>query len=903
MSANPFKPTLAVNAPPVFLTTEHGIVVDRREFEIASVNLTFTDQERDVGIFIARWVEQFMDSPYYFDMNGRERNADNKWVAASKPKPQFAKPSGTPAHRKFATWLRHLFGNVRDTMGLIFGDKDGNTRQLAFDIDNHEDGNPTYERDLELILDVLREIGIPSLVFRSKSGNGYHVRIFFSEPILQSDIFHFGRLLVRVSGIPEDTEVFPKQEVSVTGSQMWCFGSRHWRESPGRGSTLVDGKVAVPFLDYPKCLEAYKPPTKEQLYACREKLYEIAKSKSIDPASTRAPTYVPQIGFEDDDPGRAKWNAEKMGSFLNTFAQEFTEKTWGGKYTHKFVLECCPGFANHSKQEEDTTGACILVNDGTGEVGFKCHHKWCDKNLDWKLARKLIDPHDQFRLKQSSSKTGNRLASTVYELQGTGEGAAIQIDPVPSEALISNLLEIGFADDPQVDNDDPQHTEDRDPSDGEVLLSVETYRAPQTAKERLRAEKDKKWPRLGRRKFLDMGLRHSIAKLSKEQELYKAHSSIVWALTNTSLDERERDKICQEAEKIINIAMMTLKRILECGMAAKVGKCPEPTHGVRSKQRRRCENRAVCPACGGDFAEILCGMLKQQWPDRSCWIATRKYGGRDSRMELTGWFQNRSDDCAWVWFWDLAEAHAMTFDPNLFDKIRERAKTQPDVYSVTEVTCDQAILFFYQSLREPSTRFSKFFDLYRNAMAMKQFDEAREQLKEICNFPFLERSKCPRYGSSKAAKDPLFGIMPIPKAADIRREGAARAKFGKPEGVLPGCCDALVVQPGGVARVCNLGLHYSAEAGGKNWMDFPSGTKNYVANRIVSKVAALFLEHGPDLTDAQVVEFRTALQRPPGPLDSVPTLDGAAGNRFGVDFNDTYNTDGSDDAADYQTDE
>ena len=72
-------------------------------------------------------------------------------------------------------FLEHLNGKKR--FG-VYPLRHGLTPWLAVDLDNH-DGKASPKTDLAKIVEVAWVLEIPTKVFNSNSGNGYHVFLFF----------------------------------------------------------------------------------------------------------------------------------------------------------------------------------------------------------------------------------------------------------------------------------------------------------------------------------------------------------------------------------------------------------------------------------------------------------------------------------------------------------------------------------------------------------------------------------------------------------------------------------------------------------------------------------------------------------------------------------------------------
>ena len=98
-------------------------------------------------------------------------------------------PNRSFAHLDDQAILDHLQG--RHTLGVYAMLKDETCWFLAADFD--KDG---WREDVRAVLDTCRELAVPALLERSRSGNGAHLWIFFSDPILAATARKLGCLLL-----------------------------------------------------------------------------------------------------------------------------------------------------------------------------------------------------------------------------------------------------------------------------------------------------------------------------------------------------------------------------------------------------------------------------------------------------------------------------------------------------------------------------------------------------------------------------------------------------------------------------------------------------------------------------------------------------------------------------------
>ena len=101
---------------------------------------------------------------------------------------------------------RHLIGErVDDVIGIYPLFPDDTCRFIVFDFDNHEKGkekddyansNDKWKQEVNALRKICELSGIKPLVERSRSGNGAHLWILFSEPIKANIARNFGFLLL-----------------------------------------------------------------------------------------------------------------------------------------------------------------------------------------------------------------------------------------------------------------------------------------------------------------------------------------------------------------------------------------------------------------------------------------------------------------------------------------------------------------------------------------------------------------------------------------------------------------------------------------------------------------------------------------------------------------------------------
>jgi len=311
----------------------------------------------------------------------------------------------------------HFFGdNPECLLGSYSIDADGNCKLAIIDIDGSK--NRGKEDDLAkdvdandsltAALDVLNELSIRPLLAQSKSGSGYHIRVLFEKPIPAARARRFLLAVCRAAGLPEKTEVFPKQDSKDReGSQVALPGGHWWNEHRNKryscASWFIDHESwqPIPFEKWPEYLRNADLVSEERLAAAEKKLEEMGQAKNgkspFDPISSDATTSSgpgerrrrePRSDAMSGDPSYDGWLPSDMEDFLTEHGFGYEKKPH--KDGSKFILNRCPWNTEHS-DAEDNTGAATFI-DGSGVLGFKCHHAHCE-NRKWRDFRQTVDPN------------------------------------------------------------------------------------------------------------------------------------------------------------------------------------------------------------------------------------------------------------------------------------------------------------------------------------------------------------------------------------------------------------------------------------------------------------------------------------------------------------------------------
>ena len=100
---------------------------------------------------------------------------------------------------------------------------DGSVWFTCLDLDD-KDHNPdaAIERKVRRVVDCLSKLGLEPLVERSPSGRGFHIWIFFSEPVAATTARVFWQHVCRSAGV-RNAEIFPKQATLKSGQVGNCI--------------------------------------------------------------------------------------------------------------------------------------------------------------------------------------------------------------------------------------------------------------------------------------------------------------------------------------------------------------------------------------------------------------------------------------------------------------------------------------------------------------------------------------------------------------------------------------------------------------------------------------------------------------------------------------------------------
>lgn len=116
----------------------------------------------------------------------------------------------------------HLEG--KEGLGLVPIDSNNNVRFSVIDVDEYK------ELPFMMYQSIINEFELPFCLFKSKSG-GLHIYVFFTEDVKASNVVDIMKGWIGLFGLPEKTELFPKQKRLRSG------GSGNWINLPYFGDT------------------------------------------------------------------------------------------------------------------------------------------------------------------------------------------------------------------------------------------------------------------------------------------------------------------------------------------------------------------------------------------------------------------------------------------------------------------------------------------------------------------------------------------------------------------------------------------------------------------------------------------------------------------------------------------
>lgn len=307
----------AENARLRALLARHGIVADEPKPSIPQkaslsleekVNLFRSLFRGREDVFARRWFSSTTGKSGYQPVCSREWNREycdkKKFKCAECPNREF-QPLG------YSDVYRHLEGkepNGRDVVGVYAILEDNTCNFLCCDFDDKscEHG---YQDDVRAYISVCSDWDVPAYIERSRSGNGAHVWILFSEPIPARQARRLGNAILteamereRRMSFKSYDRFFPNQDFMPSGG----FGNLVALPLQGKarknGNSVFVDEDFIPFTDqwaYLQKMRKMSPAAAERLVARydNEPLGELSKSSESVPWERPMPKPMTKADF------------------------------------------------------------------------------------------------------------------------------------------------------------------------------------------------------------------------------------------------------------------------------------------------------------------------------------------------------------------------------------------------------------------------------------------------------------------------------------------------------------------------------------------------------------------------------------------------------------------------------
>jgi len=333
----------------------------------------------------------------------------------------------------------------RYRIGSYTPDVKGLTRWLCLDLDAHDHADGLRDPDLAVRRNhaVFQSLGIPSYIEQSGGGKGWHLWVFFSEPVSAKDVRRLAHLaaprdLPLVSGrlvdarVNRGIEVFPKQNKIKKkrgfGNLLWL---PFWAGAPSGANSFYaeENDKLLPFE--PESFDTVSPAQLAGSLAALEGAQTTNVQKDVGSGAVSRP-----------DPSRATADDEAIQAFLNRVDKDESaapppsddwrrwreeaqsklslEEIYGdiftGEYSGEHWLRCQD--PDSSSGPESRSGS---VADGNGEAARGTFHSFRTEEtmsvFDFMVLRGMAT---DFRdaLRKVSEMTGVPLPQTRKEDQG-----------------------------------------------------------------------------------------------------------------------------------------------------------------------------------------------------------------------------------------------------------------------------------------------------------------------------------------------------------------------------------------------------------------------------------------------------------------------------------------------------
>lgn len=254
--------------------------------------------------------------------------------------------------------LDHIEGKKR--IGCFLIQKDNKVKTSCIDLDQGD------RQKLERIVAALINNGFFPYIERSKS-KGYHVWIFFDEPILAATIRKVLSQIMKRTGI-EGIEIFPKQDLvnSNNGLGNYVFFPLQG-QSIKQGGTLFLKSNLEPYEDQWDYLSKVHKTKVENILS-------LYKAIPAEPEEKSDPTSEVNVNIP---------------AYLKHYHISFTIKKQGTRTL--FNLERCPFDGEHTKPDKAWQPA--IIQGQNGKITYYCFHAHCATRT-WADIRQVISGQD-----------------------------------------------------------------------------------------------------------------------------------------------------------------------------------------------------------------------------------------------------------------------------------------------------------------------------------------------------------------------------------------------------------------------------------------------------------------------------------------------------------------------------
>jgi hypothetical protein len=224
----------------------------------------------------------------------------------------------------------------------------------------------------------LKENGLHPHVEISKS-KGYHIWIFFNEPILAGVVRSILKNIIKKAG-EKDREIFPKQAETRDGFGNFAALPLHGG-SVNEGFTVFLNPDFTPITDQWKYLESASRTKIEDMEELYRSIGEESKAREIPPSSG------PMFDV-------AKYLLERGVQF--TIKQDLTKTL--------YPLPKCFWADQHTTA--DGHGDSAVIQDTTGLITYHCFHAHC-QGRTWRDVRNVLEQEPGAEARTLKDKTPN----------------------------------------------------------------------------------------------------------------------------------------------------------------------------------------------------------------------------------------------------------------------------------------------------------------------------------------------------------------------------------------------------------------------------------------------------------------------------------------------------------------